>query len=227
MFKQLMSSPNYLNMDEVKIKFKNEQIIIFENLLTEEGFSLLKKEANKLKDFFIRKDFLMKDSENTPRRLSTINTIDIKSMSTILPSFYYDQDLLDFLSEIANETVYSLSNKFESFVINSLHQKNDTHGGHIDDYPYAFNIILEAPSVGGELELVLDSTKVSDLKNEEILKRYLLKAGNCYLLKSDVNVHRVAELKSDDVRTVLNFSYSDFKNKDLPSYSSSSLYGIE
>ena len=113
-----------------------------------EALVLLSQEVNRLSRFRKRRDLIMKATGDTPRRMSTLGPSDIRQHSSLLPLLYEDQTLLSFLSCIAGEAFYLAPDKTEDLVCNYLHLENDTHGAHIDTFPFAFNTTLEAPDEG-------------------------------------------------------------------------------
>jgi hypothetical protein len=174
-----------------------------------------------------RRDLLMPESESTPRKMSTLSGKDIKQMSSIIPMLYFDEEIHRFLSAIVCETVYPVPDDVENYVCNFLHQDGDTHGGHIDTYPFAFNIMIEAPAEGsgGILELVKGSNVIKDLDDVTKVTSLYIPSGDCYLLRTDTTVHRVSPLINGGRRTIINFAYTNAVCLDLISYSSSLLYG--
>ena len=207
--------------------FFEHQVVTFPDFLTQGAFALLYAEVQRIQQIKIRRNFLMPGSENTPRRMSTIGGLDVAQMSSLIPMLYTDSDLLAFLSGVAGEQVFPVDDPVENHVLNFLHEIGDIHGGHVDTYPYAFNVMIEAPprSAGGQLEMVKDSTVIKDLDDTSKVNRMYIPANTCYLLRTDKAVHRVSPLVSEGRRTVVNMAYANRDTLNEVSYSSSALYG--
>jgi len=208
--------------------FLENQILILSDFFRAEAFELLKAEVKRMEQFKKRRDLLMRGTGNTPRKMSTLSGTDIDQMSSVIPMLYKDEEFCHFLSAIVGETVYPVPDKIENYVCNFLHQPGDTHGGHIDSYPFAFNIMIEAPpeGVGGVLELVKNSNEIKDLDDIKKVQSVYIAAGDCYLLRTDKAVHRVSPLiKTGYQRTIINFAYANKASLNVKSYSSSILYG--
>jgi hypothetical protein len=71
----------------------------------------LRVEVQHLLESRRRKDFLMADTEYTPRHMSTVGGLEISRSSTIVPEMYADADLIEFLSGIAGEQVYTVADQ--------------------------------------------------------------------------------------------------------------------
>jgi hypothetical protein len=188
-------------------------------------FSMLRQEIERLLEKKHRKDFLMEDTDNTPRHISTVGGVMVTENSTLIPALYENAALMDFLEGVAGQPIYTVRDKNEHHVINCLHKVGDTHGGHVDSYAYAFNIFFDAPDVdgGGELVYVPNSTKISDLDTDKAIFAHN-NVGDAYFFRTDLCAHRVNPLTKDGRRTILNLVYAEETTKDLMSYSSSKLY---
>lgn len=207
--------------------FRREQIVILPKFFNQEAFALLAAEVNRMGRHKRRRDLFMPDSENTPRKMSILSGADISQMSSIIPMLYSDEQFREFLSAIAGEPVYPVPDSVENFVCNFLHSAGDTHGGHIDTYPFAFNVMIEAPDkdMGGLLEMVRGSSSIQDLDDETKVTRVYIPPEHCYFLRTDKAVHRVSPLIDSQRRTVINLAYADASSLNVMSYSSSILYG--
>ncbi len=197
------------------------------NLLNEKEYTLLFNEAVRLlENFSKRKDFIMEETENTIRKISTVSGNIISNSSEIIPQFYQNQELVKFLGEIAETELFLTPDMADRHTVHRLHKKGDEHGGHVDTYPYVLVFLLEHPSFeeGGQLKFVPNSLDVKDLDTDKAIVASF-KSGDCYFMKAGANVHSVLPLKKDAHRTVLVFTYADeVSNKILTSYSSNKLY---
>jgi hypothetical protein len=207
-------------------QFAREKYVRFGGFFTAAAFALLADEVGRLRRLAIRRDLQMEGSDGSPRKMSTLGGHVIAEYSTIVPQLYQDVDLLAFLGGVAGEEVLVVPDPVENFVLNVLHRPADIHGGHIDTYAFAFNLFIEGPpeDAGGALEFVPGSDRLSDLEGPQV-RRVWHRPNDCYLLKTDEAPHRVAPLKREIRRTIVNMAFANRATVDLASYSSSVLYG--
>lgn len=207
-------------------QFSRNLFIRLPRLFSDEAFALLTAEVRRLDAAKVRRDLLMAGSGNSPRRMSTLGGLQVAEYSSIIPMIYADTDFLEFVSGIAGEQVFVVPDPIENHVCNFLHELGDIHGGHTDIYPYAFNILLEAPppGAGGVLELTA-SQRLEDLDSGAV-RRLVLQAPDCYVLRADLAAHRVSALTQPAKRSVINLAYANAKTLNTPSYSSGVLYGV-
>lgn len=207
--------------------FTNEQLVVFPKFFKPEAFQFLTVEVTRMEQTRNRRDLFMPGSENTPRKMSTLGGTHIAQMSSLIPMLYGDEELLDFISGVAGERAFPAPDLVENYVCNFLHEVGDVHGGHVDIYPFAFLIMVEAPpqDAGGHLTMVKGSTTIQDLDDEQKVKRVYVPTGDVYLLRADQAAHRVSPLTKSGRRTVINFAYANEATLNLESYSSSVLYG--
>jgi hypothetical protein len=166
------------------------------------------------------------ESQGTWRKMSTIGGNIVSANSSLIPMVYNDSTLLQFLSALAGEEVFTVPDPNENHVVNILHREGDLHGAHIDTYAYAFNIVMQAPPLdvrGGELEVWFDSQSVNN-RGKMPGTTFRFEPGDAYFLKTDTNLHHVRPIVGDHQRIVLNLAYANSKTKDATSYSSSQLY---
>lgn len=214
-------------IDQHARKFRKFKYLKLTNFFSEERFEILYDECMRLlNDHSKRKDFLMEETNSTPRKITTVSGKVIHDQSNIIKDLYRDSSLIEFLERVSNEKLYITPDIADRHAIHRLHKKGDEHGGHVDTYPYVFIIFLEHPDIneGGELEFVPDSINISDLNSEKVI-RDSFKSGECYFMKAGVNVHCVKPLKVDSNRTVLVLTYANIDSKNITlSYSSNKLY---
>jgi hypothetical protein len=208
--------------------FKADKYVRFPGFFRPDGFELLRLEVDRLSRLSIRRDFQMMESGGTPRRMSTLGGHTVAEYSSIIPDLYNDPELLAFLSGVAGEEVLVVPDPVENHVLNILHQTGDIQGGHVDTYAFAFNIFIEGPprDAGGALEYVPGKLELEDLEGPDV-RRQWHDAGDCYFLKTDEAVHRVAPLTRPARRTIINMAFANPATVNLASYSTSILYGSE
>jgi len=196
-------------------------------LLTNDTIDILIEESNVLMDKYAkRKDFLMYETESTPRKISTVSGNIVNEESGFISSLYKNSQVVEFLEEISGNRLFETPDIADRHAIHKLHRKNDIHGGHVDTYPYVLITCLESPGRdgGGELEFVPNSLEIKDLGTEKSIKDILL-TGESYFMRADKSVHRVLPLRKETNRTVLVFTYADLNSKNIEiSYSSNKLY---
>jgi len=208
------------------------------------GLKLIKNELDELAQLAIRKSFEM-PGYATPRSLSALGGSIIKAHSPFLYSLYHHYALRNCVENIVGRTVYSCTHPEEFMVANFLHQRGDTHGWHLYDPPYALVIFAELPGEngGGELEVVPNWTDLCRRKHRRqdeaigdlvawaeengLVDRHRHQAGDAYLLRADMNLHRVAPLvRAGERRAVVNLA---FQCTAVMEYGSTAdmLYGTE
>lgn len=203
---------------ELRLEFLNSGIVILDDLINQSTFQKINNEVSKMLLFSKRKDIEVKSEVVSRRNMSTVGGRIIKSKSDFLKTLYFSKDLNMLLSLIANENVYCVKDENEDVVINMMHKESDAHGKHKDTYAYAFNIMVSAPPLDGGGDLLMRHS------DENSIGRYNIKAGQCYLMRTDLYEHEVTKLKCDSQRVALNMSYANENTKDLFSYSSDLLY---
>ncbi|MER6239095.1 HalD/BesD family halogenase [Streptomyces clavifer] len=142
--------------------------------------------------------------------MTTLGGHHIAQESTLISTLYRNTGLLALLTALNGEGVLPVAEPVERHVLNILHQPGDTHGAHTDDYPLALVLFIEAPqaSGGGLLEFNPGRRDLRSL-DEPGTCRLHHRAGDAYLLRSDLTAHRVTPLdRTGTRRTVLNFAYT-------------------
>lgn len=215
------------NITNLKQQFDRIGYIKLPSFFIPAVFDKLETEVNNLLDAFaLRKDFLMEETNNTPRRITTVSGKVIDQESPFLTDLYKNEEIIDFITKITDNSICLTPDMADRHAIHKLHKKNDIHGGHLDTYPYVLITCFESPGKdgGGELEFVPKSMDLSELGTEKSIIDYLEK-GESYLMNASHSVHRVLPLKEDLNRTVLVLTYADLATKDVDiSYSSNKLY---
>jgi hypothetical protein len=208
-------------MASLRETFQSEHLVRLPEFFSRAAFDLLAAEVLRLSQLRRRREFFMEATGNSPRKMSTIGSSIIKKHSSILPLLYSDELLLSYLSAIAGERVYRAPDIYEDVVCNFLHDEGDTHGAHVDVYPFAFNLTIEAAErgKGGLLEIWPKQDSSGNPRLFHLLTR------ECYLLRSDRHMHSITPLARNQHRTVLNLAYANEETLNANSYSSSILYG--
>ncbi|AXG70694.1 hypothetical protein KORDIASMS9_02940 [Kordia sp. SMS9] len=215
------------DFERKKQDFKKIGYIKFTSFFMKETFSSLLKESNTLLESHAkRKDFQMEETNNSPRKISTVSGHVIQEESKFITELYNNESLIEFLEELSGVKLYITPDISDRHAIHKLHKKNDVHGGHIDTYPFVLITCLEAPTEdgGGELEFVPYSTNLDDLGTKKSIID-AIKTGDSYFMHAGMSVHRVLPLRENTNRTVLVFTYADEISKDIKlSYSTDQLY---
>jgi hypothetical protein len=203
--------------------FADDCVLVLENFFALWAFDILDGEARRLADQAIRRDVFMEESGSW-RHMATLGSNALRRLSTIVPYMYQSEDLMSFLSGIANEPVLPVPDENEQFVLNCLSRTGDHHGAHLDTYSFAFNIIMQTPpaNAGGVVKIVglRDRTEPGKCPEREVR----LRAGDAYFMRTNVAVHAVSPLMVDCPRTIFNFAYRSAVDMAETSYSSSKLY---
>ncbi|MHB8293570.1 MAG: HalD/BesD family halogenase [Acidimicrobiales bacterium] len=186
------------------------------NFLPEETFLLAKHELESVFDNYARRrDLVIKQSGNTPRKYSNVDRDSLAKGSTIIPAVFQSLGLRSFLQQIVGETVFPVPYVPEEYIAARLHRAGDVHGWHWDDYAYALVWIFESPNEenGGSLEYIQrvswdrDDPKIEELVAAgPVLTRHP-PVGSAYLLKADTSLHRVSPLRYDDERVIVCYTF--------------------
>jgi hypothetical protein len=215
--------------EQLHSTFVDKCSVLLQNFYQGSALEFLKREVERLAKKMVRRDFIMAETENTERHMSTLNGKIIEEYSSLIPSIYNDPYLHQFLSGIAGELIYTLDDPGENYVLNMLHKKDDTHGAHIDTYAYAWITVIDAPSEGdgGCLELVPRGSTKKELSGPNVIRLWP-KSGDCVFLKTDDTIHHVAPLTNPSARRLVIASvFTNEATRNLVSYSSKNLYGVE
>ena len=161
---------------------------------------------------------------NSWRHMATIGSLKLKQLSTLVPTMYHCSDLFDFMSGITGEPLYSVPDQNEQFALNCLLREGDFHGGHLDSYSYAFNLIIDTPPPGeGGVVRILRVMNGDDRHSGPV--DIPLRANDAYLMRTDIAEHMVTGVAEQSRRVAFNFAYKASRDVAQESYSSSTLYG--
>ncbi|SIT43752.1 conserved hypothetical protein [Paraburkholderia ribeironis] len=220
--------PNVLQ--KMRDDFVRMGYVRFPALVTSRVLDSIKDELVELLQFAVRRNFEMPGYE-TPRNLSVLGGSIIKSYSPLLYSLYHHYALRSCVESVVGRAIFSCSHPEEFMVANFLHHDGDTHGWHLDDPAYALVIFLEIPGDdgGGDLEVIPNWTDLCHRKNRKpddsitdliawatengLVDRYRHEPGDAYLLRADMNLHRVAPLmRAGERRSVVNLAFDNVLN---------------
>lgn len=200
---------NFSDIKSLKKEFSENNFVYIENVLKDDALLYLQNKINMLKSSSTRKEFLMPETEYSPRKMNIING-NVMNKQTDIFSLYSNDKLLNTLSEITSNKVSLCEEKIENIIVSHLNKKADTHGWHLDDFPFAFILGIDMPNEkdGGAIEF--------EIPNSEN-KKVFLKSGDAYILRTDIVNHRVTPLLKENVeRIILNFTYSIDGHKISP-----------
>ena len=208
--------------------FAKQRYIHLQGFYQKAALILLKNEVKRLSEKANRRNFVMSETSETPRILSTLSGDTIDVFSSLIPSLYKDPILCDFFSLITGELLYTVEDPGEKYVLNILHHQGDTHGAHIDSYKYALITAIETPGYnkGGCLELVANNQDINafDDPNANVVS-LCMQDGDCVLLDSSDSIHRVTPLFEASQRIVIASAFANAETRYAVSYSSKKLYG--
>jgi hypothetical protein len=192
-------------------RFAADGYLPLPGLLSAGGLRDLRAETARLEAAAVRRDFRMECMADSPRHMTTLGGRQIARESAVISGLYRDAGLLGLLAGIFGDDVLPVDDPVERHVLNVLHRPGDTHGAHTDDHPLALVLFVDAPpepADGGLLELSPGRSDLDALEGPGTLRLHH-RAGDAYLLRSDLTAHRVTPLNRPDTRrTVLNFAYT-------------------
>jgi hypothetical protein len=159
-----------------------------------------------------RLDFRMKETSDSPRRMSTVGRQRIAEASPLIRDIYQSGEMMSFLSRIAGEPVLPCPYEPEQFVATKQEQVGDTHGWHWGDFSFTVIWIIQAPPIdaGGMLQCVPHTNwnksdpRVHEYLVERPIRTYYNATGDIYFLRTDTTLHRTVPLIRDATRIILN-----------------------
>ncbi|MFJ8864738.1 hypothetical protein ACIRD6_03100 [Streptomyces sp. NPDC102473] len=222
----MLSLPVDSRWESLRGRFSADSYVALPGLIGPAGLATLGGEARRLESDAVRRDFRMPCMAASPRHMTTLGGHRIARASPLITRLYEDRELMRLLSSLLGETVVAVHDPVERHVLNVLHRPGDTHGAHIDDYPLALVLFLEAPAHPADGGL-LEFHPGSDLDDLDAPGARLVhhRPGDGYLLRSDRTAHRVTPLGRPGLRrTVLNFAYTTQGRQGTTAPSASLLY---
>jgi hypothetical protein len=193
--------------------FRREGYVKIPNVVSPEVKQLVDDEVRRLLDLHARRiDIRLKETGNTPRKMSTVSQQAIARDSQLIPELYNSPAMMGFLSRLAREPVVPCPWDEEQFVIIRQERQGDTHGWHWGDFSFTVIWIIEAPSMeyGGMLQCIphtdwnKDDPRVNEYLVRHPIRTYPHDTGDVYFLRSDTTLHRTVPLTADRTRIILN-----------------------
>ena len=225
--------PRYLPLSEEKGKRiaqtppRHGVMTELPGFLTDEGIVQFRKEAREVLEYGQRRDMTL---HGTSRHLRTVNATTLMAIGKLIPGLLQSPELLQFLSGLAGTELVPYGDEHEAAVLLHLEKIGDTHGGHNDTFAYSFGVALELPGKfekGGRLEYVADSEDARQLHGKHHHEHHM-QTGDAYLMRSDLNVHRVTPLQlASSRRTILSLALTTPDERDRPSGTSEAMFGSE
>ncbi|NET57589.1 MAG: ArpA protein [Symploca sp. SIO2E6] len=216
-------------------KLDNQCIRIAKEQLSREGYADMgkiispdmvlqfKERAIKLvEDYGKDRNFKMKDTDNTLRKLRNVPCEIIKSNHKELVDFYSSEFLIQAMTKVCDDVVEIPAYEHEQIQIVSQSEARDTHGWHWGDYSYILILMLESPpkEYGGLLQCVphtswnKERSRIIEYLIENKISTYYNTAGAAYLLKADTTLHRTTPLEiSGKRRTIIRLGFSGTNNR--------------
>lgn len=171
-----------------------------------------------------RRDIVVAQSGNTPRRYSNLDRDALAAGSLVVPEVFHSRVLRSYLGQIVGETVLPVPYTPEEYIAARLHETGDVHGWHWDDYTWALVWILKIPdeTIGGSLDFIAraswdrENPRVDELVAKGPVARRHPGVGNAYLLKADTALHRVAPLSEDAERMIVCYTFATESDLNRP-----------
>lgn len=195
--------------------FRREGYVNVAQLVPADVKTSLQNEVYRLLEHAKRVDITIKETGDSPRRMSTVGARNIIKHSPLICELYESPSLRDFLSRLAREPVLSCPYEPERFVITKQHEAGDTHGWHWGDFSFAVIWIIEAPAkdAGGMLQCIPHTDwnkadpRVYDYLVNYPIRTYYHASGDIYFLRTDTTLHRTVPLTQESTRIILNTSF--------------------
>ncbi|MCF4126196.1 HalD/BesD family halogenase [Methylobacterium sp. SyP6R] len=191
------------------------------NLLTDELKARLRHEVTALTETRSRRiDIKVQTTDNSPRKMRTVNYTEISNASPFISELYRLPGLRSLLDRIAESAVRDCDFDNERMTITRQDQIGDTHGWHWGDYQWALIFIVEAPPIdhGGMLQCVPHT--IWNKANPEVhrhlvenpIRTYMHETGDIYFFATDTTLHRTYPLERDGTRIILNFTFAGHRD---------------
>jgi hypothetical protein len=163
----------------------------------------------------IRRDYVFKETGNTPRNMCNVRRKEIFGHGRVVPELYGSTALRAALSEVAGEEVLECPYEPEQCVVTELGATGDTHGWHWDDYSFALVWVITCPPIeqGGFVQCVPRTVwnKSDPQLNRQFVNNptYSLELfpGDLYFMRTDTTLHRVYPIESGR-RLIVNMGYA-------------------
>lgn len=212
-------------LSDLHERFLRNGYVQLPEFLTPAALKFVRYELKRMEAAASRRIFEM-PGYASPRNLSVLGGQSIKRYSPFLFRLYHHSALRHCVETIAGRRVFSCNHPEEFMVANFLQASGDTHGWHLDDPPFALVIFAEspAPGDGGEVEIIPNwkdlcrrksrkpDDDIADLiawaDENQLIERLHHEPGDAYLLRADLNLHRVVPIRADGARRcVINLAF--------------------
>lgn len=206
-------------------QFLRNGYVQLRGFLTPAALHFLRSELKRMETVASRRVFEM-PGYHSPRNLSVLGGQSIREHSPFLFRLYHHSALRNCVEAISGRKIFSCEHPEEFMVANFLQASGDTHGWHLDDPPFALVVFAEAPNPGegGEVEIIPNwkdlcrrkgrkpDVDISDLidwaRENHLIERLHHNAGDAYLLRADLNLHRVVPIEANGARrSVINLAF--------------------
>lgn len=207
--------------------FRRQGFVKIPNIVSNQLKSGIHQEAyNLLAEHAERRDITLATTDHTPRHLSVVHSEMVTRYGHLIRRVSESDALLNFLSQIAGETLLLDVKPDEKFVITKQEFKGDTHGWHWGDYAFALIWLIEVPPLenGGMLQCIAHTSwdkkhpQINRYLIENPISTYGFEPGDVYFLRADTTLHRTVPLNKDVTRIMLNMTWaahSDIEKNSL------------
>lgn len=201
--------------------FRREGYVKIPHLIPADVKTLVRDEVHRLLDLHAKRiDIRLKETGDSPRKMSTVSQAAIAQDSELIPAIYGSEALTGFLSRLAREQVVACPWDEEKFVIIRQEKAGDTHGWHWGDFSFTVIWIIEAPPMeyGGMLQCVphtdwdKQNPRVHDYLVKYPIRTYPHDTGDIYFLRSDTTLHRTVPLREAKTRIILNTCWGSLQD---------------
>ena len=236
-FANWCSSHDQHQFDQWSSDYQENDMVVFNRFGSSTLFKQVYQEAIWLLDKEgARRELVMKQTGDTPRKYISVGRDDIHRQGGIIPTLFESPLMREFLGRVTGCEVLPVEYTPEQYIINRQAVSGDTHGWHCDDYQWAFIWIMDAPDPkhGGRVEYIprVNFTPSAPSKSlEEILRcretrSRWLPAGAAYLMRANRTLHRVTPLTQDASRTVvvMTFASREDINREIDHSTMQALY---
>lgn len=208
--------------------YRREGYVKINKLVPEDLRQEVSKEVYDILDLHAKRiDLEIKETGNTPRKMSTVSQKNMAQTGTLIPALYESPVLMGFLSQLAQQPVLQCPWEEEKYIITRQEKVGDTHGWHWGDFSFTVIWIIEAPSLeyGGILQCIphtnwdKQNPRTHEYFLNNTIKSYGHKTGEIYFLRSDTTLHRTIPLNADKTRIILNTCWgSESDQKKEPTH---------
>jgi hypothetical protein len=199
-------------VQDLSQRFRRYGYVKIRDLVPDDIKSAVSQDVYRLLERAKRVDLRMKETSDSPRRMSTVGRQHIAAGSSLIADIYQSQGMMDFLTRLAREPVVACPYEPEQYVLTRQERAGDTHGWHWGDFSFTLIWIIEAPPIefGGLLQCVPHTNwdKSNPSVHEYLVKypidTYYNATGDIYFLRTDTTLHRTVPLTQETTRIILN-----------------------